>query len=225
MKIDFNHIISLEEKKELRFENYKISYLLLKPNAAKHYNIILEEIQKNQYEIVSQYAVFDYEKVNMALHMGQIESMKYIIPISRMFYDFYGNYGIVIMIAKKDISYENFCLQVVGLKKSLRDRFKLPYLSYIFDMSELGSKNEKQKLILLSKNGDKLAKDEMNHEGTFMVFSMNEVHSPDNSIETTLSELKLLEAMGIFDQNNVLSRSEIHSIERYKTFEFLKDML
>lgn len=207
-----------------KFSDYKLSYMILKPNAARHYSAIIDEIESNQFTIVGQYAILDYETTNMALHMGQENAMKYILPISRMYYDLHGNYGVLVLLAKKDITYENFTVQVVRLKKHIRSQFKLSYLSYVFDTSELGVPNEHQRLVLQSQNGDTLKKDEMNHEGTFMVFAMNEIHSPDDSIEDTVSELKLLSSMGLLSEDNMIPKAITTLMKRYLSFEFLKDM-
>ena len=79
----------IEKHEKLDFKDLKVSYLILKPNAARHYKVIVNEIEKQQYTIIGQYAIRDYETLNMALHVEQPESMKYIIPISRMYNDFY----------------------------------------------------------------------------------------------------------------------------------------
>lgn len=120
----------IEKHEKLDFKDLKVSYLILKPNAARHYKVIVNEIEKQQYTIIGQYAIRDYETLNMALHVEQPESMKYIIPISRMYNDFYGNYGVLLLIGKSNITYENFCLQVVSLKQNLRARFKFSYIAY-----------------------------------------------------------------------------------------------
>ncbi len=215
----------LNAYKNLKFEDYKLSYLILKPNAAKHYKLIIDEVESNQFLILNQYAILDYETVNMALHGDQQNAMKYLIPITRMYYDFYGNYGTLILIAKKDISYENFCIQVLRLKKYLRANFELSYISYAFDTSELGEANEQQKLLILSKNGGEVKKDKMNQEGTFMIFSINEIHSPDETVENTIREMSLLKSMNLFNEGNVIPKGTINNMKRYLTFEFLKDML
>ena len=146
----------IEKNEKLDFKDFKVSYLILKPNAARHYKVIVNEIEKQQYTIIGQYAIRDYETLNMALHVEQPESMKYIIPISRMYNDFYGNYGVLLLIGKSNITYENFCLQVVSLKQNLRARFKFSYIAYAFDTSELGRENLHQRLVSSIKMASKL---------------------------------------------------------------------
>lgn len=215
----------LNQYNNLRFNDLKISYLILRPNAAKHYKAILKEIERHQFNIINQYAILDYETVNMALHINQPYLMEYIIPISQMFKDFYGNYGVLIVIGKSCITYENFCMQVFSLKKYLRNKFQFSYISYAFDTSELGQENKHEKLIILAPNGSEIPKDTFNHEGTYMVLSINEVHSPDDTVKTTLDELALLLSMNLLENDRIIPKTIIESIKRYNTFEFLKDML
>ena len=179
----------IQKHEKLDFKELKVSYLILKPNAARHYKVIVNEIEKQQYTIIGQYAIRDYETLNMALHVEQPESMKYIIPISRMYNDFYGNYGVLLLIGKSNITYENFCLQVVSLKQNLRARFKFSYIAYAFDTSELGRENLHQRLVVVDKDGKQTVDEYFKREGTFMVFYINEIHSPDESVSTLVKEM------------------------------------
>lgn len=221
-RLDIERIINNTSKSS--FEDMKVSYMILKPNAAKHYGVIINEIINNRFTILGQYAVMDYETINMALHIDQPAAMKYIIPISRMYNDFYGNFGVLVVIGKRNITYENFCLQVVTLKKGLRSKFELSYISYAFDTSELGAKNEKQKLVIVSPEGQEVKKDKFNEEGTYMVFFINEIHSPDETVDNTVKEMQFLMKMGLLEENNLIPQNILNNMGRYHTFEFLKDM-
>ena len=215
---------ALTNKEALTFDEFKYSFFILKPNAGKNYEMAIREIEVNQFIIVNQYAIMDFDTVNMALHMEQPASMKYIRPISRFNNDFYSNYAILVLVKKRDITYANFCTQVCWLKRHLRDKFSLPYVSYAFDTSELGEENKQEKLMIIAKSGETLKKDAMNNEGTFMVFSMNCIHTPDDKIEKTIKEIKLLKDMGLFEERNVIPKTILSNIKKYKTFEFLQDM-
>lgn len=223
VSLDFSQAI--KNFQTLRFEDFKFSYFILKPNAAKHYKAIMNEIYNSQFVVVNQYAIYDYETVNMALHLDQPTAMRYIIPISRLYKDFYGNFGVLVVVAKRNITYENFCLQVVAMKKNLRQKFELSYVSYAFDTSSLGAKNERQRLLVVASDGTEVKKDKFNEEGTFMVFSINEIHSPDESVSNTISEMNLLEQMGVLIADNIIPRGTVNSMRKYHTFEFLKDMI
>ena len=130
----------------------------------------------------------------------------------------------LVLVKIRDITYDNFCKQIVWLKGHLRNKFSLPYVSYAFDTSELGEENQQQKLIILAKSGEILKKDAMNQEGTFMVFSINSIHSPDDNVESTIGELTLLREMGLFEESNIVPKKILSDIERYETFQILKDM-
>ena len=215
----------LRNRQELKFQDMKISYMIFKPNAEKHYKEMLEQIEENNFELVAQYAIFDYDTVNMALHQEQPEAMKYIIPISRMYKDFYGNYAILIIIGKRNITYENFCIQVSSLKRMLRSKYDLPYIAYAFNTALIGQENEHQHIIITDRNGVNIPQGRFEEEGTYMLFLNNAIHSPDEKIESLDKEMKLLYDMGIIDDKLILPKPVINNISRYRTFEFLKDLL
>lgn len=224
--MDSKEIITvINHMDDCSFNDMKVSYVILKPNAAKHYKHIIKDIMSNHFTILGQYAIFDYDTVNMTLHQDQPASMRYIIPISRMFKDFYGNYGILVVLGKSNISYPNFCLQVVGLKRLLRTRFDLPYVAYAFNTSLLGENNKKQHLLIQNADGTEETKNRFNDEGTYMVFFTNEIHSPDEDMESTEKEMKLLYNMGIMNDSLIIPKPILHNVSRYHTFEFFKDLL
>lgn len=215
----------IRSRDTLSFQDLKVSYLIFKPNAVRHYKEMLHHIEVSKFEILAQYAIFDYDTVNMALHQNQPQSMKYIIPISRMYKDFYGNYAILIIVGKRNITYNNFCIQIVWLKQTLRAKYDLPYIAYVFNTYLIGQENEHQQIIIKDANGNNLKKDRFEEEGTYMMFFTNEVHSPDNSMESVVTEMELLYSMGIISEELLLPKPIIHNISRYNTFEFLKDLL
>lgn len=217
-------IQTIDRANQLGLADFKISYMILKPNAAKHYDLILKEIEKSNFIILDQYAIFDYELVNMTLHLDQPSAMKYLIPISKMYHNFYGNYGILLLIGKYNISYEYLCLQVAILKKRLRAQFDVDYVGFAFDTSNLGEENKHERLIILSNDGKEIKKGRFNEEGTYMVFMVNEIHSPDEKLSSLQNEMHILDALEIFDVHNVLQKNIIDNIRRYHSFEFLIDL-
>lgn len=218
-------IQTVRKREELAFSDIKVSYLILKPNVAKHYKEMTRQIKENNFYIVAQYAIFDYHTLNMALHQNQATAMKYIIPISRFYNDFYSNYAILIVVGKTNITYNNLCIQVVGLKQMLRSRYNLPYVSYALNTSLIGQKNEHQQILIKDSNGKDVPKDRFNEEGTYMLFFTNEVHSPDKEIESMVTEMELLYTMNILNDEGLLPKSILHNISRYQTFAFLKDLI
>lgn len=77
----------------------------------------------------------------------------------------------------------------------------------------------------MSKDGKEIRKDKFNEEGTFMVFSINEIHSPNEEVETTVRELTFLKDMGVISAQCIIPKTIINSMKKYHTFEFLKDMI
>ena len=101
---------------------------------------------------------------------------------------------------------------------------KKDYFSFVFDVSKLGRQNYKQTIEILSCNGKIIKKDSMNQNGPFMIFSINEIHSPDLTLEDTINELKLLASLNVFEEKNRIDSETLDKIRKYKTFEFLKDL-
>ena len=221
---DFN--IALENTKNYRtlgFKEYKYSYLIVKPNGAKHFKTYVDELIQQQFTIIGFFAIQDYETLNISLHPTEREQ-HHIVPINNMFKDFYSNYAILILRAKNNITYPAFVRQVYLFKTSVRKRFEVQYVSYVFDTSELLGDNQHQLLKIYGKNNQEVSKREMNHEGTFLVFSVNSLHSPDPDLKVTVSEIELLKANGIFLLKNLIPNFLVESIKKYETFAFLKDM-
>ena len=128
------------------------------------------------------------------------------------------------LISKKNIKYSDFCVEICELKKKIRNMLKKDYFSFVFDVSKLGKQNYKQSIEILSYNGKIIKKDSMNQCGSFMVFSINEIHSPDSTLENTVNELKLLTSLNIFEEANKIGLKTLNKIRKYKTYEFLRDL-
>lgn len=220
MRFDYNQFIT--NYREIDFEDYKYSYVILKPNSAIHFQNYLDELIEQKFEIINCFAIFDYETVNMVLHPDS-GVLKYIMPLSRMYNDFHSNYAILILIGKQRISYPDFCRQVHRFKMSMRDKYHLDYVSFAFNISKVGLENEGQYLKII-KEDKEVPKSEFNEDGTYLVFLPNEIHSPDDNVEVTISELQLLMKTGILLDDNIIPKNIIESIKRYGTYSFLKDM-
>ncbi len=164
--------------KNLEFSDFKYSYLIVKPNGNRHFRTYVEELKKKGFEIFGYYSVMDYATVNVALHPTPPEQ-RHIVPINNMFKDCYGNYGVLILIGKTHITYEDFVKEVYAFKADTRKIFEVDYLSYVFDISKMLGEYREQRLVLLEKDGSEAKKREMNHVGTFLVFSINSLHSPE----------------------------------------------
>ena len=57
-----------------------------------------------------------------------------------------------------------------------------------------------------------------------MVFYINEIHSPDESVATLVKEMRLMDGMELFDVQNQIPKNIIEMMKTYKSFEHIKDM-
>lgn len=214
---------AIDNYKKLAICDYKYSYLIVKPNGNRHLDTFMKELEKQKFRIVKCFAIRDFETINVALHNTEREK-RHIIPINKMFCDFYGNYAILIVVSKRNITYENFVIDVQNFKTTVRRIFEYDYISYVFEASKILGYNEGERLIVLNKNNQIVEQKEMNHEGTYMVFSINSIHSPEPNIDITIQEFKLLRSLKIFTSDNVIPDTIVKSMRRYNSFSFLKDL-
>lgn len=213
----------MENHRDLSFEDYKYSYLIVKPNGIRHFKTYVDELIAQRFVILDYFAIRDYETVNIALHPTEKEQ-RHIVPINNMFKVLYSNNAVLIVIAKSHITYEDFVKQVFYFKTNVRTKFECPDISYVFDISRLLGDQQNQELKIVDPNGKECPKREMNHKGTFLVFSVNSLHSPDPDVNITISELQLLRKSGIFVEKNRIPEILVKAILKYETFAFFKDM-
>lgn len=213
----------IKNYRNLTFEEHKYSYFIVKPNGIHHFKTYVNELVAQKFDIINFFAIHDYETINIVLHPTQKEQ-RHIVPINNMFKTLYSNNAILILVAKSHITYEDFVRQVYYFKKNVRTRFEDPNISYVFDVAELLNDQQNQELKIIGINGEECPKREMNHKGTFLVFSVNSLHSPDPDVEVTISEINLLKRSGIFTDKNVIPEILVRAMKRYETFAFLKDM-
>ena len=213
----------LDDWKNLKFSDFKYSYLIVKPNGNRHFRTYVEELKKKGFEIFGYYSVMDYATVNVVLHPTQKEQ-RHIIPINNMFKDCYGNYGVIILIGKTHITYEDFVKEVYKFNTDTRKLFEVEYLSLVFDISKMLGEERAQKLVIIDKDGKEVSKREMNQEGSFLVFSINSLHSPDPSVEVTIKEMLLLNEMKLISEENTIPADIIHNIGKYESFVYLEDI-
>lgn len=207
----------------LEFSDFKYSYLIVKPNGNRHFRTYVEELKKKGFEIFGYYSVMDYATINVALHPTPPEQ-RHIVPINNMFKDCYGNYGVLILIGKANITYEDFVKEVYAFKSDTRKIFEVKYLSYVFDISNMLEEYREQRLVLLEKDGSEAKKREMNQVGTFLVFSVNSLHSPDPNVKVTVEEMELLKSMNLISESNRIPDEIVYKICKYETFVYLEDI-
>lgn len=207
----------------LKHEDTKYSYMIVKPNGEKHFSMIVTLIQSSGVHIEGMYKIDDYEYVNILLHPEK-EKQKYIIPINRIYKDYYSNRAILILVSEGNISYEDFSRKIVELKLEIRYKNDYNYIAYVLDVSKIGMRYNGETLKIVNKFNVEVAKQKMNEKGTFLVISINEIHSPDANIENTINELILLFNGKIISKENEIPNDTIEFIMKYGTFSFLQDL-
>lgn len=215
--------LRLENVKNLTKQDIKYDYVIVKPNGAKHLKICLETIKWRGIDILGIYAIKDFEKVNMELHSLESEREK-VIPITKMFLDYFGNYAVLIVIGKDNIMYDKFAEMVNGLKWFIRGMTATPYVTCIFNQSALLDKEPNQEIFIIDSENKKVQMYEMNNKGKFIVTMPNSIHTPDASVESIVHELKILKNLNIFDSSNHVSEQFLQMIYKYETMNVLKDM-
>lgn len=201
----------------------KYSYMIIKPNGEKHFSEIVSAIRGHDFTIEGMYAINDYEYVNILLHPEK-EKHKYIVSINRVYKDFYCNNAILILVSKENVSYRKLVMEIVNLKLEIRSKYDYNYIATILDISKIGMQYNGESVKIINMSQVEVAKQKMNEKGTYLIISINELHSPDASIENTINELKLLFDNKIIVEENRISTDIISKIEKYGTFSFLQDL-
>lgn len=213
----------LQDYETMSFEEYKYSFIIVKPNGAKHLSTYLNELKKWKIDVLDLFAIHHHEKINLALHLTERER-SHIIPINLMFKDFYGDNAILILIGKRNIEYADFVSEVYEFKWKVRALVEKKYISYVFDTSDILGVNKDQWLKIFDADGNEVKKYDMNHEGSFMVALPNSLHSPDDDVKCSVMELMIIYDLGIICENNIISDDMLKRIINYGTMEMLKDM-
>ena len=222
--INYTEIFNkLKNYQSLSYGEEKYSFLIVKPNGTRHFRTYVDELKKQNYTIVGFFAIHDFATINVALHNTK-KKLRHIIPINNMFNTFFSNYAILILIAKSHITYEDFVKEVCKFKVNVRSRFDTPNLAYVFDISALINDQQNQLIKIVDSNGQEVPKREMNQRGTFKVYSVNSLHSPDPDVDVTISEMEILRNKAIFKDENLIPNNLLDAIFRYETFAFIRDM-
>lgn len=215
--------LRLENASNLKKQDPKYDYIIVKPNGASHLKVCLNALEWRGFSILGIYAISDFEKVNMALHTLESEREK-IIPINKMFLDYFGNYAVCIVISKDNITYEKFADMVNGFKWFIRGMTATPYVTCVFNQCEFMNKAENQVLQVVDTSGNSVPMYEMNNKGSFIVTMPNSIHTPDAIIQSIVTEFTILKELGIISSKNLVSDEYISKIHKYRTMNVLQDL-
>lgn len=191
-------------------------YLIVKPNGEKHFSEIVDFIKLNKIKIEFYILIKDYEYVNTILHPEKSKE-KFIVPINKYYKDFYSNRAVLLVVSTIEIPLKKFLEKLLKIKFEVRKKYAKDYVKSIFDISKLGITEKTQTLNIVNENGS-IQKDNIFDNGNFLIIDVNEVHSPDDNSKVCLSEMKLLLKEGIICKKNILKRSHVKKIKRFKSF-------
>ena len=213
----------LDNYENMTFEEYKYSFIIIKPNGAKHIEVYLEQLKCMGIDILGIFAIHNHEEVNLALHLTERER-SHILPINKMFKDFYCDNAILIFLGEKNITYDDFVSKVHQYKWKARSLVEKKYISYVFDTTSILGVNKGQRLKVIDERGREVKKYDMNDIGSFMVALPNSLHSPDASVVDTINELRIISKLELMRKENIISEEMLQRIIYYGTMEMLKDM-
>lgn len=223
VETNLNEIFArLDNYKTMSMEEYKYSFVIVKPNGARHLKPYIREIEKSGIDILGYYVIHDHEKVNLALHTTDWE-LSHVVPINKWFQDFYGNQGILILVGKNNISYDDFSRLVFDFKWKARHLTETPYVSCVFDRSQILDFSPSQELKVIDETSSEVKKYEMNHSGDFMITLPNSLHSPDGNSASTVAELQVLHNIGAFSIP-IYDTTIFEEIEYFNSMEILKKL-
>lgn len=106
----YKFVDSLINYRSLKINAYKYSYIIVKPNGARHFKTYVNELEKNGFDVIEYYAIVDYETINMKLHTDPAVQ-KYRIPVNKMFKDCFGNYAVLEFYYFCFIFFKSYILQ------------------------------------------------------------------------------------------------------------------
>lgn len=214
---------SISNYRNLDETNYKYSYFMVKPNGNRDFQFYLNMISDYKLKVFGFYAIKNYNNIDLYLHPRDKEK-QFLIPVDKMINDCCGNYAILIVVGKKDISYNDLVKMIYEIKKRSREKTSFNYFSYVFNFDKIVDRKKRNTLVILDEEKNEIKKSEMNGNGDYFVFSVNSLHAPDADVEITIEELKKLCDKEIFLNKNKIPICMIELILKYKTFEYLQDM-
>lgn len=222
-KYEEEMFLRLKDVSSLEKQDLKYNYIIVKPNGASHLKTCVNALEWRGFLISGIYAITDFKKVNEALHPLESEQEK-IIPINKMFLDYFGNYAVCIVINKANITYEKFAEMVNGFKWFVRGMTTTPYVTCVFNQCEFMGKQPNQVLRIMDDFGNNVPMYEMNNKGSFIVTMPNSIHTPDADVQSIVKEFFVLKELDIILPENLVSNEYIDKIHKYKTMNVLQDM-
>ena len=190
------------------------SYYIVKPDGIRHFKEIYSSLNRifEQTASVRVFKIDNYSEIIKKLYHRLFE--KYPETFPEAFNSFktgisslYGNEGILIIISQlhhSEKEYEDFRKRVVEAKIAIRRKTMDPRVRILEQIPN----NSKLK-------GDSILQLEGNKYRIDIPKSLSRIHCPDDNIEDTENELKILLESGIISNANMLGTVDIMNVIKY----------
>ena len=168
------------------------SYFIIKPDGIRFLNNICSIIE-NSYEGVRYYAIDDFSDVIKRLYYKHFEKKgdKFAKSFEAYLYglrEFFGNYGILALVADSKREYTDFAQSVYSTKLRIRSEYANNNIGIVTNYGD-GQKNKIKIVDVEGKESNPRIMDEL---GNHRISDVNIIHCPDPSKEDTLKELSIL---------------------------------
>lgn len=200
------------------------SYFLVKPDGIRFLDDLCQ-IVESRFGNVRYYAVEDFEATIKKLYHKHYETKgkKFSDSFDAYLYglrELFGNETVLMLVSDSDKSYEELMQGVFNTKNEIRQKYVNNKVGIV---TNHGNENESF-IRFLSQTGVEKKPRIMNELGNYRISDLNTIHSPDPSFEDTITELQILASAGIIDDKNLITKSMLDNMRRYRTSSFQEDM-
>ena len=188
------------------------SYFLIKPDGIRYLKEIDEIINSKKFDRIIYFAVNDWEKVQKDLYEEHYkkkdfaDSYQAFVEAEK---NLFGNRGIIILVSKKEGTYQELMDKVLSTKLEIRKR-----LAYKVGLVRKGKKRKEIK---------RPRKFEDKHK-IYRLSYLDVIHCPDPKKAVTLKELNKLFKKGIISVKNIISPKILAKIKKYKISGYLEEL-
>lgn len=200
------------------------SYFIIKPDGMRFLDDICNKIEQ-RYQSVRYYAIDDYEEIIKKLYHKHFERKgeKFEKSFQAYLYglrEFFGNYGIMALIADTTIGYEEFMQSIYGTKLEIREKYVNNNIGIVTNYGE----GQKSYIRFVSDDGSEQTPRIMTNLGTHRISNIDIIHCPDPNKDDTLGELNILLKSSIIDDKNMIMEQMMQQMRKYQTAKFQEDM-
>lgn len=203
---------------------------MVKPDGQRYLEDIEEIIKSRGFEIEGIYHIGDWEFVCSKVYarcIGQntdIFKKEFLAHVWLNKYLF-GNNALVLMLSKPGFENIDLLREVMQTKKFVRQKYnasKNGTFMVVMDINKIGLTSdevEKSELFLKNRHGFERLDEMIAQEGMFRTFFLQYVHCPDAILDEAKNELEILENLGVFSDENLVSAEEWAMMKRYSSMK------